>query len=186
MVRRAGSGHKAADHRSTLCPPLAWECQFISLLQFPHLSKKRKRREGGREERKVEGSEERKRTEKKLLITPNYMGNYRLSTTTGGAVITKEPPTPSQPLCPPLLKSASVPGSPQTCSRGPGLGACLGGLQSGKQAWLAEPRAPSKNPHGACFVLHFPVGGNAPIFTFLQEKQDQGSQFPIYITDSVC
>ena len=43
--------------------------------------KKRRRRERGREERKVEGREERKRTGKKLLITPKFTGNYRLSTT---------------------------------------------------------------------------------------------------------
>ena len=43
--------------------------------------KKRRRRERGREERKVDGREERKRTGKKLLISPKFTGNYRLSTT---------------------------------------------------------------------------------------------------------
>lgn len=45
------------------------------------VKKKKKRRERGREERKVEGKEERKRTGKKLLITPTFTGNCRLSTT---------------------------------------------------------------------------------------------------------
>ena len=40
--------------------------------------KKKKKKKRGR---KVKGKEERKRTGKKLLITPKFMGNSRLSTT---------------------------------------------------------------------------------------------------------
>ena len=46
------------------------------------VKKKKKKKKGGRERgRKVKGKEERKRTGKKLLITPKFMGNSRLSTT---------------------------------------------------------------------------------------------------------
>lgn len=86
------------------------------------VKKKKKRRERGREERKVEGREERKRTGNKLLITPTFTGNCRLSTTIEWSVITREPQHPPSLSVPHHWKSASVPGSPPALLRRPGSG----------------------------------------------------------------
>lgn len=80
VVKRPGSGHKATDHRSVLCPATGLRMLVYFSATVPSFVIKKKK--GGRERgSKVKGREERKRTGKKLLITPKFIGNSRLSTT---------------------------------------------------------------------------------------------------------
>lgn len=53
---------------------------YFSVTVPSFVKKKKTGTKEGRKEREAEGREERNRTEKNMLITPNFMGNYRLST----------------------------------------------------------------------------------------------------------
>ena len=130
---------------------------------------------------------ERKRTGKKLLITPTFTGNCRLSTTIEWSVITREPQHPPSLSVPHHWKSASVPGSPPALLRRPGSGS----LPRWSSEWEASlisravhsMKEPSPNLLWSSFSCWWK---RSHIYISAGKKQDQDSQFPICNTDSVC